>query len=112
MSLFGRHKSKNEKAKQQTTTSEGKMPEMPLASPLKAQKTIRILMLPIGEPPVVCTIEAHENTQDFKSSFDFLVNGKADLVYLCRKDISSMATTFSLDRRSLSQNSKMERIVT
>lgn len=86
MSLFGRHKSKNEKAKQQTTTPDGKMPEMPLASPLKAQKTIRILMLPIGEPPVVCTIEAHENTQDFKSSFDFLVNGKADLVYLCRKD--------------------------
>lgn len=84
--LSGQRKSKDEKTEQRAAADIKAASEKALISPLKAQETIRILMLPVGEPPVVCTIEAHENTYDFKGSFDFLVNGKSDLVYLCRDD--------------------------
>lgn len=74
-----RSKQKGNEAEPQATTDNKAFP----VPPLETQETIRILMLPVGEPPVVCTIEAHENPWDFKNSFDFLVNGRADLVYLC-----------------------------
>lgn len=70
-SLFSDRRKSKGKGSEQLNTKEDKQNFETISMPsLKAQKTIRILLLPIGEPPVVCTIEAHENTYDFKNSFD------------------------------------------
>lgn len=84
-SLFSDRRKSKGKGSEQLNTKEDKQNFETISMPsLKAQKTIRILLLPIGEPPVVCTIEAHENTYDFKNSFDMLVNGSVELTYVCR----------------------------